>query len=103
MSQLKGLNIEEELCRNRQWEEYEKSAKTERVYVATRFSTGCQHKARSLSRHNPLCCDIDYCNMKSCWDRKRDSKKELCRYKVMYVVTQEEEVFVATRRCMSQH
>ena len=31
-------------CRNRKWEEYNKSAETKKVNVATKFSAGCQHK-----------------------------------------------------------
>ena len=31
-------------CRDRKWEEYNKSAETKKVYVVTKFSAGCQHK-----------------------------------------------------------
>ena len=30
--------------RDRKWEEYNKSIETKKVYVATKFSAGCQHK-----------------------------------------------------------
>ena len=32
------------MCRDRKWEEYNKSVETKKVYVATKFSAGCQHK-----------------------------------------------------------
>ena len=32
------------MCRDRKWEEYNKSAETKKVYVATKFSAGCQDK-----------------------------------------------------------
>ena len=31
-------------CRDIKWEEYNKSTETKKVYVATKFSAGCQHK-----------------------------------------------------------
>ena len=31
-------------CRDNEWEEYNQSAETEKVYVATKFLAGCQHK-----------------------------------------------------------
>ena len=31
-------------CRDRKWEEYNKSVETKKVYVTTKFSAGCQHK-----------------------------------------------------------
>ena len=32
------------MCRDNKWEEYNQSAETKKVYVATKFSAGCQHK-----------------------------------------------------------
>ena len=32
------------MCRDRKLEEYNKSTETKKVYVATKFSEGCQHK-----------------------------------------------------------
>ena len=32
------------MCRDRKWEEYNNSVETKKVYVATKFSAGCQHK-----------------------------------------------------------
>ena len=43
------LSRKKTVCHDRQWKEYDKSAKTKRVYFATIFSAGCQHKEGSLS------------------------------------------------------
>ena len=32
------------MCHDRKWEEYNKSVETKKVYVATKFSAGFQHK-----------------------------------------------------------
>ena len=32
------------MCRDRKWEEHNKSAETKKVYVVIKFSAGCQHK-----------------------------------------------------------
>ena len=37
------------MCRDRKWEEYNKSAETKKVYVATKFSAECQHKEKIVA------------------------------------------------------
>ena len=37
------------MCRNRKWEEYNKSFETKKIYVATKFSTRCQHKEEIIA------------------------------------------------------
>ena len=41
-------------CRDRKWEEYNKSAETKKVYVATKFSAGCQHKEEIVAANKLL-------------------------------------------------
>ena len=51
LSQHKGLNIEDELCHDRTWEECNNSAKTKRDNVVTRF-------VKWMSTSGRTCCDI---------------------------------------------
>ena len=37
------------MCRNRKWEEYNQLAEIKKVYVATNFLAGCQHKEESVA------------------------------------------------------
>ena len=41
-------------CRDRKWEEYNKSGETKKVYVVTKISTGCQHKEEIVVRKKPM-------------------------------------------------
>ena len=42
------------MCRDRKWEEYNKSAETKKVCVATKFSARCQHKEEIVGSNKLL-------------------------------------------------
>ena len=80
------------MCRDRKWEEYNKSAETKEVYVATEFSAGCQHKEEIVSRQRIFCHNK---KLKSntgrilwqislCCNIMKNRRQNLCRDKILF-------------------
>ena len=74
--QHKRLNIEEELCRDRTWEECNKSVKTKKDNVVTRF-------VNWMSKPGRTCHDIKA----HVATLETGRKEKFYRYKISYVTT----------------